>query len=66
MEICKVPTLRLKALNNHTNIMYIEMENAIPPQKKEGGREEGGTFDLRLFNQAKEMFGLTHLRDTWN
>ena len=29
MEICKVPTLRLKALNKHTHIMYIEMENVI-------------------------------------
>ena len=31
MEICKVPTLRLKALNKHdiTQIMYIEMENVI-------------------------------------
>ena len=27
MEICKAPTLRLKALNKHTHIMYIEMEN---------------------------------------
>ena len=28
MEICKVPTLRLKALNKHsvTHIMYIEIE----------------------------------------
>ena len=28
MEICKVPTLRLKALNKHsmTHMMYIEME----------------------------------------
>ena len=28
MEICKVPTLQLKALNKHriTHIMYIEME----------------------------------------
>ena len=26
MEICKVPTLRLKAVNKHTHIMYIEME----------------------------------------
>ena len=33
MEICKAPTLRLKALNKHTHIMYIEMENVI--QKKE-------------------------------
>ena len=28
MEICKAPTLRLKALNKHTHIMY-EMENVI-------------------------------------
>ena len=27
MEICKAPTLQLKALNKHTHIMYIEMEN---------------------------------------
>ena len=32
MEICKASTLRLKALNKHTHIMYIEMENVIPPQ----------------------------------
>ena len=32
MEICKASTLRLKALNKHTHIMYIEMENFIPPQ----------------------------------
>ena len=35
MEICKAPTLRLKALNKHTHIMYIEMENVIPPKKRE-------------------------------
>ena len=29
MEICKAPTLRVKALNKHTHIMYIEMENVI-------------------------------------
>ena len=31
MEICKAPTMRLKALNKHsvTHIMYIEMENVI-------------------------------------
>ena len=38
MELCKAPTLRLKALNKHTHIMYIEMENVIspppPPKKK--------------------------------
>ena len=26
MKICKAPTLRLKTLNKHTQIMYIEME----------------------------------------
>ena len=34
MEICKAPTLRLKALNKHTHIMYIEMENVIIKNKK--------------------------------
>ena len=34
MEICKAPTLRLKALNKHTHIMYIEMENVIKEKKK--------------------------------
>ena len=34
MEICKAPTLRLKALNKHTHIMYIEMENVTPPKKR--------------------------------
>ena len=29
IEICKAPTLRLKALNKHAHIMYIEMENVI-------------------------------------
>ena len=33
MEICKAPTLRLKALNKHTHIMYIEMENVISNKK---------------------------------
>ena len=31
IEICKAPTLRLKALNKHsiTHIIYIKMENVI-------------------------------------
>ena len=31
IDICKAPTLRLKALNKHsiTHIMYIEMENVM-------------------------------------
>ena len=32
IEICKAPTLRLKALNKHTHIMYIG--NTPPPKKK--------------------------------
>ena len=32
MKICKAPTLRLKVLNKHTHIMYIEMENVIKKQ----------------------------------
>ena len=33
-EICKAPTLRLKALNKQTHIMYIEMENVIKKEQK--------------------------------
>ena len=33
MEICKAPTLWLKALNKHAHIMYIEMENVIQKNK---------------------------------
>ena len=35
MEICKTPTLRLKALNKLAHIVYIEMENVITKKKKE-------------------------------
>ena len=34
MEICKAP----KALNKHTHIMYIEMENVIKKKKREKER----------------------------
>ena len=34
MEICKAPTLRLKALNKHTHIIYIEMENVINKKRR--------------------------------
>ena len=33
IEICKAPTLWLKALNKHTHIMYIKMENVIKKKK---------------------------------
>ena len=36
MENCKAPTPRLKALNKHTHIMYIEMENVIKKIFKKG------------------------------
>ena len=34
MEMCKAPTLRLKVLNKHTHIMYIEVENGIKQKKR--------------------------------
>ena len=36
MDICKAPTLRLKALNKHSiiHIIYIEMENVISNKTK--------------------------------
>ena len=34
MEVSKAPTLRLKTLNKHTHIMYIEMENVIKNKKE--------------------------------
>ena len=34
MEICKAPTLWLKALNKHMHIMYTEIENVIKKKKK--------------------------------
>ena len=40
IEICKAPTLRLKALNKHTHIMYIEMENVIKLKKKKKKKKE--------------------------
>ena len=33
MTICKAPTLLLKALNKHTHIMYIKMENVIKKKR---------------------------------
>ena len=34
METCKEPTLRLKALNKHTHITCIMMENVLKKQNK--------------------------------
>ena len=46
MEICKAPTLRLKALNKHTHIMYIEMENVIKKKKKKERERERKEEDI--------------------
>ena len=54
MEICKAPTLRLKALNKHTHIMYIEMENGI---KKE---EEKKKISTRVFKHHVRAHTHTH------
>ena len=35
MEMCKAPTLRFKAPNKRTHIMYIEMENVIQKREKD-------------------------------
>ena len=43
MDICKAPTLRLKALNKHTLIMNIEMENVIKKKKKKKKEEDIST-----------------------
>ena len=40
MEICKAPALRLKALNKHIHIMYIEMENFIIKKEAEKRRKD--------------------------
>ena len=50
MEICKAPTLRLKALNKHTHVMYIEMENVIKKEEEKGFKH----------NYAKDAHTLTH------
>ena len=40
MEICKALTLRLKALNKQTHIMYMEKENVIKKKKKKKKRRK--------------------------
>ena len=48
MEICKAPTLRLKALNKHsiTHIMYIEMEmiSAIKMYVRKKKKKKANTY----------------------
>ena len=40
MEICKAPTLRLKAVNKLTHIMHIEMDNVIKKNKRKKEEED--------------------------
>ena len=56
MEICKAPTLRLKAVNKHTHIMYIEMENVI--------LKKGKKTSTRVKNTMLEMRTHTHTVQT--
>ena len=59
MEICKAPTLRFKALNKHTHIMYIEMENVIKKyiyKKMYISTKEGMCqFDITRKNKNKKQ-----------
>ena len=48
MKICKAPTLRLKALNRHTHIMYIEMENVIQKKKEKKKKKKEEDIDKRF------------------
>ena len=58
MAICKAPTLRLKALNKHTHIMYIEMENVIHLKKK----KKNIYRQVFKHNYAKDAHTRTHAR----
>ena len=51
IEICKAPTLRLKALNKHT---HIEMENLIKKEEKRRRYRQG------FLNTMSEMHTHTH------
>ena len=57
MDICKAPTLRLKALNKHTHIMYIEMENVI---KKAEKKKKRGDIDKCSSIIMQKMHTHTH------
>ena len=64
MEICKAPTLRLKALNKHTHIMYIEMENVIPKKerKKEEDIDKGSSITMQKMHTHIHTHTHTHAR----
>ena len=60
MEICKAPTQRLKALNKHTHIMYIEMENV---SKKHTQKHQ--TFNVSMHRSSACMFALLLILDLY-
>ena len=60
MEICKAPTLWLKALNRHTH-MYNEMENAIPHHKK--WYRKGITHNYAKYAHTHKLYRLIGVKD---
>ena len=48
MEICKAPTLQLKALNQHTHIMYIQMGKK--EKKKDINKDTHKSITLEMLN----------------
>ena len=57
MEICKVPTLQLKALTKHTHIMYIKMEKVIPQKQNKKDIDKGSSIT------KQKMHTHTHCTD---
>ena len=66
MEICKAPTLRLKALNNHTHIMYIETENVIQKKKKKKKRTMLNAKMLNISVRRQQTVMKQQQRQTWD
>ena len=62
MEICKAPTLRLKALNKHniTQIMYIEMKTKFSNYKKEEKEKLTHNVDINSGITMQKMHMHTH------
>ena len=59
MEIYKAPTLRLKAQNKHTHIMYIEMENVI----KKTPYRQGFTRNYAEYARTHTLYRLIGVKD---
>ena len=63
MEICKAPTLRLKAPNKHTHIMYIKMENVNPfffSHKKHVYIDNGASIIMQKMHTHTHTHAHTH------